>query len=228
MLKLIQVTRALELSLREDLVERGLAVDPVPFLNNEAAYLAARQSIVDQHGYYVRIFGAGRSEDRGEVEAPSLYVDLVDIPNSGRSSPRKVTLSPVDEQNLQSGYRQTPSPESTTNLIHEVRLIAETIAQERLLIDVVRSSLGISKRKYLYGAQEDGSRTAEGFWQVGGNLTRVSTVPQQEWVIRYTAQEVWLADEKETSLPDLPAITDPRLDTEALCQRPADDGTPPQ
>lgn len=135
------IQRSFYQALLEVALARGYTLDPNNYPNQNKAdaekFLADRQAIENQKGYYVDIYGVGNNQARGGKDLPLIAVDYKGY------LPGDVGLNRFHRERAGTDWNVTETPFELLDNILQVTLSAKTNDQLLLLYEIMEGAIPI-------------------------------------------------------------------------------------
>jgi hypothetical protein len=201
-----EVDRAIFELIRKETVSRGLYPD-VAVLADAAALTAAKAALRAAGKELVEVIGVGAWESKDE-KGMSKIVVLHKGMGRGTLSGIGCTYFHqrlVDEVAVFDKYQY---PDYSKHLNYEVRVICNTVAQERVLLDIVEKALGGYSQ--LNPVLDNGTFDTSRYFMLdtgnGINITKSGVI---EWMIPVSARDLWLHSGKlvKAGIPRMTHVT---------------------
>ena len=201
-----KIDRAFYELLRVELVALGYLPDIASF-NTAEEYKAARVALAESlpKGHLIDIFGVGAAPKRGVTHVNRFVINRKSItPSPIRTA--GVYKYEAYTDNGEVKYRKLQYPDNMSNIVYEIRCIADSTENERLLQSILTKVIGT------YGAikpvDETGTFLDNGLISIqntgGVDVSAMDNII--EWLFTYNVSDVWVG-EFTTLREDIPVLT---------------------
>lgn len=154
------IERSIYYAILSVLIQKGLSLNPMDYLPlsaaNAARYKSDREAIESEHKMYIELYGVSDALSKGPKNTPRIVITSHGF-YPGDIGFEKTQVDPDEEEN---NFIVSEMPFEAIDQFIDIRLVADNIAQSRLLHNIVNTAIpqrGYIKPYNLENTPKDGN-----------------------------------------------------------------------